>query len=62
MPAKNSTIIVVSPLISITRDQAKQLNKLEFSAAAIGIGEDGEEDEQKARKVKCASVFGSLES
>ena len=62
MPAKNSTIIVVSPLISIMRDQAKQLNKLEFSAAAIGIGEDGEEDEQKARKVKCTSVFGSLES
>ena len=62
MPAKNSAIIVVSPLISIMRDQAKQLNKLEFSAAAIGIGEEGEEDKQKARKGKCESVFGSLES
>ena len=62
MPAKNSTIIVVSPLISILRDQAKQLNKLEFSAAAIGIGEEGEEDEKKAREGKWEIVFGSPES
>ena len=62
MPAKNSALIVVSPLISIMRDQAKQLNKLEFLAAAIGIGEEGEGDEQKARKGKCESILGSLES
>ena len=32
---ENSTIIVVSPLMSIMRDQMEQLKKLGFSAAAI---------------------------
>ena len=31
-------------------------------AAAIGIGEEGEEDEKKAREGKCETVFGSPES
>ena len=38
---ENSMIIVVSPLISIMRDQVEQLKKLGFSSAAIGIGEKG---------------------
>ena len=38
---ENSTIIVVSLLISIIRDQVEQLKKLGFSPAAIGIGEGG---------------------
>ena len=59
---ENSTIIVVSPLISIMRDQVEQLQKLGFSAAAIGIGEEGEEDEKRAREGKCEIVFGSPES
>ena len=37
--SQNSAIIVVSPLISIMRDQVEQLKKLELSATAIGIGE-----------------------
>ena len=36
---ENSMIIVVSPLISIMRDQVEQLEKLEFSTATIGIGD-----------------------
>ena len=47
---ENSTIIVVSPLISIMQEQVKQLKKLGFSASAIGIGEEGEEDEKEARE------------
>ena len=44
------------------RDQVEQLKKLAFSAAAIGIGEDGEEDEKKARGGKCEIVFGNPKS
>ena len=40
--------IVVSPLVSVTRDQV-----LGFSAAAIGLGEEYEEDEKAAREEKC---------
>ena len=40
--------IVVSPLVSVTRDQV-----LGFSAAAIGLGEEYEEDEKAAREGKC---------
>ena len=59
---ENSTTIVVSRLISIMRDQVEQFKKLGLSAAAIGIGEEGEEDEKKAREGKCEIVFGSPES
>ena len=40
--------IVVSPLVSVTRDQV-----LGFSAAAIGLGEEYEEDEKAASEGKC---------
>ena len=41
--------IVVSPLVSVTRDQV-----LGFSAAAnIGLGEEYEEDEKVASEGKC---------
>ena len=35
-----STIIVVSPLVSVMRDQVEQLKQLGFSAAAVGIGDE----------------------
>ena len=35
-----STIIVVSPLVSVMRDRVEQLKQLGFSAAAIGIGDE----------------------
>ena len=59
---ENTTITVVSSLVSVMRDQVEQLKKLGFSAAAIGIGEEGEKDEKKAREGKCEIVFGSPES
>ena len=40
----------------------EQLKKLGFSAAAIGIGEEGEEEEKRAREGKCEIVFGSRKS
>ncbi|XP_068762083.1 ATP-dependent DNA helicase RecQ-like [Montipora capricornis] len=55
------TIIVVSPLVSIMRDQVEELKKLGFLAAAIGI-EDSNEDEEKVRNGQCEIVFGSPES
>ena len=44
------------------RDQVEQLKKLGFSAAAIGIGEEGQEDEKKGREGKCEIVFCGPES
>ena len=57
-----STIIVVSPLVSVMRDQVEQLKRFGFSAAAIGIGTECEEDEEKVRNGECEIVFGSPES
>ena len=56
------SIVVVSPLVSVMRDQVEQLKHLGFSAAAIGLGEEFEEDEKAAREGKCEIVFGSPES
>ena len=39
-----------------------EFKKLGLSAAAIGIGEEVEEDEKKGREGKCEIVFGSPES
>ena len=44
--------IVVSPLVSVTRDQV-----LGFAAAGIGLGEEYEEDEKAASKGKCDFFF-----
>ena len=49
--------IVVSPLVSVTRDQV-----LGFSAAAIGLGEEYEEDEKAAREEKCDFFVASPET
>ena len=46
--SEKSTIIIVSPLILVMRDQVQQHKKLGFSAAAIGIVEEVEEDEKKS--------------
>ena len=39
-----------------------EFKKLGLSATAIGISEEGEEDEKKVREGKCENVFGSPES
>ena len=57
-----STIIMVSPLVSVMRDQVGQLKRFGFSAAAIGIGKECKEDEEKVRNGECKIVFGSPES
>jgi len=59
---KLTSIIVVSPLVSVMRDQVAELKKYRFSAAAIGIGEECEEDEEKVRNGESEIVFGSPES
>ena len=48
-----STIIIVSPLISITRDQVEPLKRLGFSAAIAGIGEESDEGEEKVINGEC---------
>ena len=46
--------IVVSPLVSVAWDQV-----LGFPPAAIGLGEEYEEDEKAAREGKCEFFFRS---
>lgn len=60
--SEKSTIVIVSPLVSVMRDQEEQLKKLRFSAAEIGIGEEVEEDERKGREGKCEIVLDSSET
>ena len=55
-----SKVLFFPPLVDIYRQPL--LKSLGLSAAAIGIGEEGEEDEKKAREGKCEIVFGSPES
>ena len=45
--------MIVSPLVSVMRDQVEQLKQLGFSAAAIGLGEEYKEDEKAASEGKC---------
>ena len=56
-----STIIVVSPLVAIMKDQVDQLKKIGVSATAIGIDED-DMDQEAAKNGKCEIVYGSPES
>ena len=59
MKSEMSLIAVVSPLVSVMRDQVEQLKQLGVSAAAIGLGEEYGEDEKAAREGKCELVFGN---
>ena len=63
MKSEMCSIIVVSPLVSVTWDQVEQLiiRQLGFSAAAIGLSKY-EEDEKAAREGKCEIVFSSPET
>ena len=60
--SEKSTIVIVSPLVSVMRDHVEQPKNLGFSSAAIGIGEEVEGDEKKAREGRCEIVFGSPET
>ena len=59
MKSEMCSIVVVSPLVSVMRDQVEQLKQLGVSAAAIGLGEEYGEDEKAAREGKCELVFGN---
>ena len=51
--------VVVSPLVSVMRDQVELLKQLGFPVAAIGLGKEYEEDEKAVREEKCEIVFGN---
>ena len=46
-----SSIVVVSPLVSVMRYQVKQLKQLRLSAAATGLGEEYDEEDKHHRRV-----------
>ena len=51
------SIVVVSPMVSVMRDQVELLKQLGSPVAAIGLGKEYEEDEKAAREEKCEIVF-----
>lgn len=53
---------MVSPLVSVMRDQVEQLKQLGLLAAAKGIGDECDKDEEKVRSGECEIVLGSPES
>ena len=57
MKSEMRSIVVVSRLVSVMRNQVEQLKQLKFPTAAIGLGEEFEEDEKAARERKCELVF-----
>ena len=62
MKSEMFSIVVVSPLVSVMRDQVEQLKQLGFSAATIRLREEYEEDEKAAREGKYEIVFSSPET
>ena len=59
MKSEMCSIVVVSPVVSVMRDQVKQLKLLGFSVAVFGLGEEYEEDEKAASEGKCEIAFGN---
>ena len=59
MKSEMCSIVVVSPVVSVMRDQVKQLKLLGFSVAVFGLGEEYEEDEKTASEGKCEIAFGN---
>ena len=59
MKSEMCSIVVVSPSVSVMRDQVELLKQLGFPVAAIGLGKEYEEDEKAAREGKCEFVFGN---
>ena len=62
MNSEMCSIVVVSPLVSVMRDQVEQLKQLGFSVATIRLREEYEEDEKAAREGKYEIVFSSPET
>ena len=55
------SIVVVSPLVSVMQDQVEQLQQLGFSAAAIGLSEEYEE-ERKRREKGSEKLFSEMKN
>ena len=61
MKSEMCSIVVVSPLVSVMRDQVEQLKQLGCSTAAIGLSEEYEEDEKAPREGKC-NLFSEIKN
>ena len=61
MKSEMRSIVAVSSLVSVMQDQVEQLKHLGLSAAAIGLGEEYEEDKKAAREGKC-ELFSEIKN
>ena len=59
---ERSTVIVVSPLVSIMKDQVEELSRLGLKTFALGLGDDEREKELRAREFNIDVMYGSPES
>ena len=56
------TIIVVTLLVAIMKDQVKQLKRIAIKATTIGLGQEEGMDEHSAKCGRYEIVYGSPES
>ena len=59
MKSEMCLIVVVSPLVSVMRDQVGQLKHLGFSVASIGLSKEYEE-ETKRREKGSVNLFSEI--
>ena len=59
---ERSTVLIVSPLVSIMKDQVEELSHLGVKAFAVGLGDEDGEKEMRAGGFDVDLVYGSPET
>ena len=59
---ERSTVVVVTPLVSIIKDQVEELTRLGLRALAIGIGNQTDEEDLRSGGFEVDLIYGSPET